>query len=187
MKIKNLVAEQSVRLCPNRRRYLRSESKQGLDSVDAVHPHAQIDDYQIRILRKINRLTFDSGRHLLEPRRISSYTGTSSMEISRAGIQPDSPWDAGSMKPLVSLSCRYFAAESGWAAHGPGDPATRCDSLISCRSLLPGSFRFRKRCFRKRPPRTDSLELPRRNLREFRRLVQDAALGMKHDAWRASH
>src|SRR5271166_1953337 len=59
-----LVAQESLWLCLHGGRYLRSESKQGLDSVDPIHAQSKVNHYQVGILREINGLTFDPRRHI---------------------------------------------------------------------------------------------------------------------------
>src|SRR5580692_5091409 len=62
-KDKIFVEEQSVGMSGSRGRDLRSESKQRLDSGNAIYAHAEVDDNQVGITRKINRSSLDAGRH----------------------------------------------------------------------------------------------------------------------------
>src|ERR1700690_3892352 len=45
--------------------YLRSKSEQGLDSLNAIHWHAQVNRDQVGILRKVNRLPLNPRDHSL--------------------------------------------------------------------------------------------------------------------------
>src|SRR5579872_198617 len=82
-KKKILVAQEAIGLRLYGGRYLRPESKQGLDSVESIHSHSKVNHDQVGIFREIDGLTFHSRRHIYTS-LVQDYTGVA---VFRDGLK----------------------------------------------------------------------------------------------------